>query len=78
MLGSITFGVLDDLSQKDDACEERGAVVPASVRALAEGGTEVPVDRLVCRQFRLLSRSSTASLIVVIEVPWQMLWLTGP
>lgn len=31
-------GVLDNLSKKDDAREERRAAVPASVRALAEGG----------------------------------------
>jgi hypothetical protein len=43
-------GVLDDLSEVDDMREEPGAVVPASVCALAEGGSEMQVDRLVCWQ----------------------------
>jgi hypothetical protein len=46
-------GVLDVLSELVDARDERGVVVPAAVRALAERRNVVPVHDLLDRQLRV-------------------------
>jgi hypothetical protein len=48
--------VLDNVSKVNDSRDESGPVFPASVCALAEGRTVVPVDRLLCGQLLVVEQ----------------------